>query len=60
MKWLVEKPALTIWHKHFTWTPVEIGEYRYWLCFVMRKAIKVSGDDPEGSIAWEYTTADWY
>lgn len=41
MKWRHVKPPpfdYTEWHPYFAWSPVKIGDYKYWLCTVMRRA----------------------
>ncbi len=62
MRWPISRPKkdITEWHTHFAWIPVKAGGYRYWLCFVNRRALTTKGDDPEGSITWEYSEAVWY
>ena len=43
MKWYVRgsEPLFDYleWHPHFAWRPVQIGNQKYWLCTVMRRAI---------------------
>jgi len=41
MKWRITKkpiPDYLDWHTWFAWKPVRIGDYKYWLCYVSRKA----------------------
>ena len=73
MKWRVTpKPIINYldWHPFFTWKPVQFGDYKYWLCFVNRKAVwhKEVDDantvnqiiDKCGCKEWEYTEHTWY
>lgn len=72
MKWPAGKRpevVLTEWHKVFAWTPIQIDEYKYYLCWVMRRA---TVDDAEkqrentynsvwaGKVSWEYALPIYY
>ncbi len=49
MKWrAVPKPPFdyTQPHSHFVWKPIQIGDYYYWMCFVLRQAIVEEGQVP--------------
>lgn len=58
MKWRVvpkPKPDLTEWHFAFMWTPVRVGDFKYWLCFMWRRQIVGDYGLPEhGTFEWEY------
>lgn len=41
MKWRVDKKTLfdySQWHVWFAWKPVEFYGYKYWLCYLNRRA----------------------
>lgn len=55
MKWHKESRETYVarvfkWHSWFAWFPVQIGEERYWLTTVERKASLMIYD----SVIWEY------
>ena len=57
MKWRITKKLkknLAEWHPWFAWYPVQAGDYRYWLCYVVRRGSNLTGDHLDGYINWEY------
>lgn len=72
MKWRVgpkDKFDYTLWHDHFAWKPILIGDYKHWLCLVSRRVLftyEVDIEDQKTTIrhtkeyTFEYKEIMWY
>lgn len=72
MKWrTVKKPIedITKWNICFLWKPTQVGDYKYWLCFMWRRCIDTHGIQSDGTYTvknpsnyykWEYHEPVYY
>lgn len=60
MKWrIVKKPPVGVkeWHTVFLWKPIKQDDYKYWLCFILRRQLTFFNNNkhlPHSWHEWEY------